>query len=228
MESFRIGQFSKKLISAENRINTAINEYKIWYSLWFDIVGVLYSFYKVFPLLQDNDRQHDEIIKGAKKNLDSMKFNEEIEDKKHDAWFDGYYLNNVEFRISLAFHCLLKTCYPCNTKHPHYRVRVPQLIDNILKHDKCPKCQNPPISLNKRVKNILNDFKNCHNQPTVRPNTTGKYLFEVHSRVNSLKHTPDPVEDLIPTRKRMKEAWEGLSGIYDLFSYIAKKRGALK
>lgn len=108
MESFRLRHFSEKLISVETRINTASKEYKIWYSLWFDMIGALYSFFKALPLLKDTDRQHDEIIKDAKKILELMKLDSEIEEKKHGAWFDGYYLNNAEFRISLALHCLLK------------------------------------------------------------------------------------------------------------------------
>ena len=58
--------------------------------------------------------------------------------------------------------------------------------------------------------------------------STRRCLFQVHSRVNSLKYMPDLVEDLITTHRKMEEAWKALLGIYDLFSYIGMRRGASK
>ncbi len=192
------------------------------------MVGALYSFSKVVPLLQAGPRQHDEIIKDARKIVHLMRPDVTIKDGEHDAWFDGYYLNNAEYRIALAFHCLLKTCYPCNRKHGYkHKAYVMSLIEEILNREKCPTCSSLPIVPNKRCEKILRDFYSGRNHPTGRP-TTGRYLFEVHSRINSLKHTPDPDEDLIPTTRRMKEACKGLLGIYALFGCIGKERGALR
>jgi len=105
---------------------------------------------------------------------------------------------------------------------------VKDLIKGILNGRKCSKCSRLPIPLDKGSGDIVKDFDICYTLSTGRPNTTGRYLFEVHDRVNSLKHTPAPVEDLMPTCKRMEEAWQALLGIYDLFTYIAKQRGALR
>jgi hypothetical protein len=42
------------------------------------MVGALYPFSKVNPLLRDESRGHFEIIAGAKKNLKLIKLNKEI------------------------------------------------------------------------------------------------------------------------------------------------------
>lgn len=246
-----IAKLSKKLISVKNKIYEKQNDYKIWCSLWFDMVGALYSFYKVFPLLKGKPREHSEMIADAVNILKLINLNEKIKDRNHDAWFDGHYLNNAEFRISLAFHCLLKTCYPCNMSHEKDRVSVPCLVYKICINTpirdydkKCFKrecnakeisgkrCLQTPIPLNQVCQKILKDFWYYHenqiNNRNPNPKTTGQYLVEIHFRVNSLKHTPDPVDDLMQTRERMEQAWEGLLGIYDLFRYIAKRRGAFK
>jgi hypothetical protein len=210
---------SKKLISIENKIDKTHTDSKIWYSLWFDMVGALYSFLKANPLLRDESREHREIIADAKGILELIKLKREIDDKDHDAWFDGYYLNNAEFRI-------LKACYPCNMKHPGKRIYAPQLVEDIPMNKTCAGCSKTPIPLNRGSDKILRDFKS-YDARDRRPDTTGEYLKAVHLRVNSLKHTPDPKEDLVQTRKRTEWAWKGLLGIYELFSYIAKQRGAL-
>lgn len=241
-------KFSQKLISLENRIDKRQYDYRTWYSLWFDMVGTLYSLYKVRPLLREMPRKFPEMIDHAKKVLLLIETNKEIEEREHNAWFDGYFLNNAEFRISLALHCLLKACYPCNRRHQKDGVGVPGLINKICLNRKINnlphkrecfgsdaddnKCNEIPITLNEECTKILTDFFDYHDERKsnrdLRPVETGHYLLEVHFRVNALKHTPDPEEDLMPPYRRIEEAWEGLLGIHNLYTYISKQRGALK
>lgn len=72
-------QLSQELANIESKIDRK-RDFTLWYSLWFDMVGALYSFFKVLPLLRSTDRQHDEIIKDAIKLLDLIRLNGAIED----------------------------------------------------------------------------------------------------------------------------------------------------
>lgn len=231
----KLVQLSQKLVLAEGRIDSSQLDYEIWYSLWLDMVGALYSFYKAVPLLRTGHRNYSEMIAGATKILELIQLDSKIEDNNPDAWFDGYYLNNAEFRISLALHCLLKACYPCNRDHKNNHVGVPKLIKKICEKEECQgnkRCYEPPIPLNKRCTKILTDFSSYHNQRKSnnrqKPNNTGHYLVAIHFRVNSLKHTPGPPEDLMQPNVRMYEALNGLLGIYELFRHVAQQRGALR
>ena len=58
-------QLKQELANIETKIDKSQPDFTIWYSLWFDTVGALYSLFKAFQLLQPADRQHDEIIKDA-------------------------------------------------------------------------------------------------------------------------------------------------------------------
>lgn len=244
-----IKEFNQELVSLENRIIRK-NDDAIWHSLWLDMVGIAYSLYRLQHLpVGETLRKNSEIVGHAKEVLVLIADNKEIKEFEHNAWFNGFWFNNADFRISLALHCLLKLCYPCNREHMKDGVGVPALINKICinkrirnlaykrecggKDENGNECKEEPIHLTEKCTLIFHDFFNYYDMrrklnSEPRPNNTGHYLFEVHNRVNALKHTPNPEEDFLPPNIRIEEIWRSLLGIYELFASIAEKRGALK
>ena len=242
----KMSYLTEQLITVKEELIESPNKFNDWHSMWWGLVGVIYSLTRALPLSPENNRSRNpkKIVDDAEEILKSSLKGIDLQMNKCNSWVVGYYINDAEFRIALTFHKLLKACYDCscNFNGPGENnsgiegLYVSKLVEKLLdsNNSKCNKCHAKRITLSRRIRKVLRDFDDCdsylnNKKPSYTPKrNVGCQLAKLHHQVNDLKHTHMPQIDKQSPKIRMKNTITCLSEICSMFIYIASQRGKLR
>jgi hypothetical protein len=217
---------SKKLKSVK-LVGSGISkqELRSWQDVYLLLIGSFYSLDRALPLLHKS-LNFDELYSQARFLLDRTSKGKRIREKKHSKWFDGYYLNSAELRITSALHRLLGIYY--NQKGPVFELIKLKTLPSVTTR------KNPSYIYilmtfaweNKKHtelhKVIEETIKNKHLPNKSYQNNEGLKLWTVWDRVNKVKHVPVQIE---PDRyERWREAYLALNALLKVYIGFANRK----